>query len=84
MNCSTSPPLFPTRTKSQLGKLRKKVPEGNRVAIITNAGGPGIVATDMTISSGLELARFHPGDRGGAGQPPAPTANLQQPGGRDR
>ena len=35
---------------------RRKVPAGNQVAIVTNAGGPGIVATDMTISSGLELA----------------------------
>ncbi len=37
----------------------QKTPPGNRVAIVTNAGGPGIVATDMTVSSGLELARFH-------------------------
>jgi len=36
----------------------KKIPLGNRVAIVTNAGGPGIVATDMTISSGLSLARL--------------------------
>ena len=36
----------------------KKIPSGNKVAIVTNAGGPGIVATDMTITSGLELAKF--------------------------
>jgi len=36
----------------------KKIPTGNRVAIVTNAGGPGIIATDMTVSSGLELANF--------------------------
>jgi acetyltransferase len=36
----------------------KKIPTGNRVAIVTNAGGPGIIATDMTVSSGLELAQF--------------------------
>ena len=36
----------------------KKIPAGNRVGIVTNAGGPGIVATDMTVSSGLELAQF--------------------------
>jgi len=36
----------------------KKIPTGNKVAIVTNAGGPGIVATDMTISSGLQLAPF--------------------------
>jgi len=36
----------------------RKIPRGNKVAIVTNAGGPGIVCTDMTISSGLELAQF--------------------------
>jgi len=36
----------------------KKMPTGNRVAIVTNAGGPGIIATDMTVTSGLELAQF--------------------------
>jgi acetyltransferase len=36
------------------------MPTGNRVAIVTNAGGPGILATDMTVSSDLELARFRP------------------------
>ena len=35
-----------------------KIPDGDRVAIITNAGGPGIVATDVTISSGMTLAHF--------------------------
>ncbi len=38
--------------------VQKKTPAGNRVAIITNAGGPGIVATDMTEPAGLELAKF--------------------------
>ncbi|MFN2212452.1 MAG: acetate--CoA ligase alpha subunit [Anaerolineales bacterium] len=31
---------------------------GNRIAIITNAGGPGILATDSLERSGLSLARF--------------------------
>lgn len=34
------------------------LPKSNRIAIITNAGGPGIIATDVTIHSGLRLARF--------------------------
>ena len=49
---------FAYKNESALGKMRRKVPLGNRVAIVTNAGGPGIVATDMTVSSGLELATF--------------------------
>ncbi len=34
------------------------LPASNRIAIITNAGGPGIIATDVTIHSGLQLARL--------------------------
>lgn len=34
------------------------LPKGNRVAIITNAGGPGIMATDAAIRHGLSLAVF--------------------------
>ncbi len=33
---------------------------GDRVAIITNAGGPGILATDAVERYGLKLARFEP------------------------
>ncbi|HIE38476.1 MAG TPA: CoA-binding protein [Anaerolineales bacterium] len=34
------------------------LPAGNRVAIVTNAGGPGILATDALERAGLELARL--------------------------
>ncbi|MGB5107619.1 MAG: acetate--CoA ligase family protein [Candidatus Zixiibacteriota bacterium] len=34
------------------------VPKGNRVAIVTNAGGPGILATDALIASGMSLPQF--------------------------
>jgi acetyltransferase len=36
------------------------LPKGNRVAIVTNAGGPGIMATDTLPTAGLELAAFSP------------------------
>ncbi|MCF8091150.1 MAG: acetate--CoA ligase family protein [Desulfotignum sp.] len=35
-----------------------KYPTGDRIAIVTNAGGPGIMATDMSEQSGLRLAQF--------------------------
>ncbi len=35
---------------------RRKMPKGNRVAIVTNAGGPGIMATDACVRYGLEMA----------------------------
>ncbi|MGC9329795.1 MAG: acetate--CoA ligase family protein, partial [Candidatus Hinthialibacter sp.] len=34
------------------------LPKSNRVAIVTNAGGPGVLATDAAITHGLKLARF--------------------------
>lgn len=37
---------------------RAPVPKGNRVAIVTNAGGPGIIATDNVENLGLQMARF--------------------------
>ncbi len=49
---------FAYKRESALGKAMRKIPGGNRVAIVTNAGGPGILATDMTVSSYLELAEF--------------------------
>ncbi|MBW1636570.1 MAG: acetate--CoA ligase family protein [Deltaproteobacteria bacterium] len=36
----------------------QKALRGDRIAIVTNAGGPGIIATDMSENSGLQLARF--------------------------
>jgi len=37
---------------------RQPVPAGKRVAVVTNAGGPGIVATDTIENAGLAMARF--------------------------
>ncbi|MQL51744.1 CoA-binding protein [Desulfofundulus thermobenzoicus] len=37
---------------------RCPVPAGKRVAIVTNSGGPGIVATDNVEARGLTMARF--------------------------
>lgn len=34
------------------------LPAGNRVAILTNGGGAGIMATDATIEHGLEIAKL--------------------------
>ncbi|HBV99500.1 MAG: acyl-CoA synthetase [Peptococcaceae bacterium BICA1-7] len=34
------------------------VPGGSRVAVVTNAGGPGIVTTDSIEETGLTMARF--------------------------
>lgn len=36
------------------------LPKGKRLAIVTNAGGPGIMATDACGKAGIELARLQP------------------------
>jgi len=33
-------------------------PTGDRVAVLTNAGGPGILATDALVAQGLRMAQF--------------------------
>ncbi len=37
---------------------RNKLPHGDRLAIVTNAGGPGVMATDALIASGGKLAEL--------------------------
>ncbi len=41
-----------------IGMTYQSMPRGNRVAIITNAGGPGVLTTDAAIHHGLQLSRF--------------------------
>ncbi len=36
------------------------IPKGNRVVVVTNAGGPGILATDALITNGLEMPPLAP------------------------
>lgn len=55
--------ILRARTMTELFDLAtsfsyQPLPKGDRVAIITNAGGPGIVASDTIENSGLSMARF--------------------------
>jgi acetate---CoA ligase (ADP-forming) len=36
------------------------LPKGDRVAVVTNAGGPAIMATDAIVNLGLQMARLAP------------------------
>ena len=36
------------------------VPAGNKVVVVTNAGGPGILATDAMVNSGMEMPNLTP------------------------
>ena len=42
-----------------LAFANQPLPEANRVAILSNAGGPAIIATDACVSLGLEMASFN-------------------------
>lgn len=55
------------------------LPKSNRVAIITNAGGPGIIATDITMNVGLTLAKFAPDTTDVLRSALPPTANINNP-----
>ncbi|MEW6221412.1 MAG: acetate--CoA ligase family protein [Thermodesulfobacteriota bacterium] len=55
------------------------LPRSNRIAIVTNAGGPGIIATDVTIGSGLRLARFQPETTAALRSHLPAAANIKNP-----
>ncbi len=55
------------------------LPKSNRVAIITNAGGPGIIATDITMNVGLTLAKFSQDTTDALKSALPPTANTNNP-----
>jgi acetyl coenzyme A synthetase (ADP forming)-like protein len=42
---------------------RQPVPKGRRIAILTNAGGPGILAADACQAHGLQVAELTPASR---------------------
>jgi len=54
-------------------------PRGNRLAIVTNAGGPGIMATDSAIRNGLRLAELTDETRTALAATQPATASLRNP-----
>ena len=55
------------------------LPPGPRVAIVTNAGGPGILAADACTAAGLEVVEFSPETRGRLQAFLRPEANTANP-----
>ena len=55
------------------------LPRGRRVAIVTNAGGPGIMATDAAVRHGLELAQIMPKTRSILKSHLPPAVSLNNP-----
>jgi len=58
---------------------RQPLPKGNRVAIITNAGGPGIMTVDAADRFNLELAELKEDTKAQLASFLPPTANLNNP-----
>ena len=58
---------------------QQPVPKGNRIAIVTNAGGPGIMATDTAIRYGLTLAELSDKTKEKLKANLPPTANISNP-----
>lgn len=58
---------------------QQPLPKGNRVAIVTNAGGPGIMATDAAIRHGLTLAPLTDETKNELRKQLPETANINNP-----
>jgi len=57
IRCATLQELLDT----SLAVVSQPMPPGNKVAVVTNAGGPGILASDALEQHGLELASLSEG-----------------------
>lgn len=62
-----------------LALARQPVPKGNRIAIVTNAGGPGIMATDAAVRYDLTLAPLSEATKAKLRETLPPTANINNP-----
>ena len=58
---------------------KNPLPRGNRLAILTNAGGPAIMATDTAIAHGLSMAVFSEQTRRELRRLLPPEASIQNP-----
>lgn len=62
-----------------LGFAHVPLPKGNRVAIITNAGGPGIMAADACDSAGLQVTQLSPTTKAKLIEKLVSEASLENP-----
>lgn len=62
-----------------LAFAKQPIPKGNRIAIVTNAGGPGIMATDAAIRHDLKIATFSEETKQKLKQELPPTASIRNP-----
>ncbi len=58
---------------------QQPIPRSNRIAIITNAGGPGIMATDAAVRHDLKIASFTEETKQKLKENLPPTASVNNP-----
>ncbi len=58
---------------------RQPIPRGDRIAIVTNAGGPGIMATDAAIRHNLKIAKLSTETKDKLRQQLPETASVENP-----
>src|SRR5690606_21207046 len=59
--------------------LHQPLPRGDRIAVVTNAGGPGILATDALDGEGLRMATFAKRTTARLARDLPPEASLRNP-----
>ncbi|MGI6643689.1 MAG: acetate--CoA ligase alpha subunit [Bacillota bacterium] len=55
------------------------IPKGKNIVVVTNSGGPGIVASDAVETYGLKMAQFTPETTKALKEKLPPTANIHNP-----
>ncbi len=75
IRCQTIEEMF----NNAIALAYQPLPKGRRVAIITNAGGPGVLTTDAAIHEHLELAAFSDKTRDVFKRSLPVTANIKNP-----
>jgi acetyltransferase len=75
IRCQTIEEMF----NDAIALTYQPLPRGRRVAIITNAGGPGVLTTDAAVHEGLELAAFSDRTRDIFKRSLPATANIKNP-----
>ncbi|MBN1332056.1 acetate--CoA ligase family protein [Candidatus Dojkabacteria bacterium] len=64
---------------TMMGFAWSPLPKGPRVAVVTNAGGPGIIATDEIAEHGLEMAEISAKSKRAMRNFLPPTASVENP-----
>lgn len=56
-----------------------KMPKSNKVAVVTNAGGPGVMLTDMLVTAGLEVAKLDEATKNSLNEVLPEAASVENP-----